>query len=182
MRSNNSTSDTVPISSSCFTKTLLSSWWCEDPWSDPGHIRARLMWLDILACQGSGGRLSMGTARTLLSLRTSATRRRRGATLQSNCWASGKTEKNDANIIAGDFDTSDFREREKAKMSPIEDKWEETILIPPPNVVPGWGRRQNSLRLHFNCKECAGLEGTKGSKGPGKRACFVSTSSFCFSS
>ena len=84
---------TVPISSSCFTKTLLSSWWCEDPRSDPGHIKAPPMWLDILACQGSGGRQSMGSARTLLSLRTSATRRRRGATLQSNCWASGKTEK-----------------------------------------------------------------------------------------
>ena len=42
-------------------------------------------------------------------------------------------------------------------MSPIEEKWEETLLIPPPNVAPMWGRMQNSLRLHSNNKECTEL-------------------------
>ena len=37
-------------------------------------------------------------------------------------------EENDADIVAGDFDTSTCRERGKAKMSWIEEAWEKTLL------------------------------------------------------
>ena len=43
-----------------------------------------------------------------------------------------------ADIITSDFNTSTCGERGKAKLSSIEEAWEETLLIPPPDVVPTW--------------------------------------------
>ena len=43
---------------------------------------------------------------------------------------------NDADIIAGDFNSSAYRDRGKAGVSSIEETWETTPLIPPPDVVP----------------------------------------------
>ena len=51
--------------------------------------------------QGSGGRSSTWTARTQLSLRTWATRRRRGATLQSSSWtSSGRSQRETPTVKA----------------------------------------------------------------------------------
>ena len=46
------------------------------------------------------------------------------------------TEKNDADIIADDFNTSAYCERRMAKVSSTEETWEETLLIPPWAWVP----------------------------------------------
>ena len=43
---------------------------------------------------------------------------------------------NDADIIAGDFKSSARRDRGNSRVSSIEETWETTILIPPPDVVP----------------------------------------------
>ena len=43
---------------------------------------------------------------------------------------------NDADIIAGDFKSSAYRDRGKAGVSSIQETWEKTLLIPPPDVVP----------------------------------------------
>ena len=40
----------------------------------------------------------------------------------------GVAEENDADVVAGDFDTSTCRECGKAKMSSIEEAWEKTLL------------------------------------------------------
>ena len=53
-------------------------------------------------------------------------------------------EKNVADIIAGDFNTATYRERGKAKVSSIEETWEETLLIPPLDLVPMWGQMNDS--------------------------------------
>ena len=47
-------------------------------------------------------------------------------------------ENNDADIIAGDFNSSAYRDRGKVGVSSIEETWEKTLLIPPPDVVPMW--------------------------------------------
>ena len=47
-------------------------------------------------------------------------------------------------IIAGDVNTSAYREHGKAKVSSIEETWEETLLIFPPDVVPMWGQMDDS--------------------------------------
>ena len=47
---------------------------------------------------------------------------------------------NDVDIIGGDFTTSAFRERGQAKLGSIEEAWEETLLIPPPDLVSMWGQ------------------------------------------
>ena len=43
---------------------------------------------------------------------------------------------NDADIIAGDFNSSAYRDRGTVGVSSIEEAWEKTLLIPPPDVVP----------------------------------------------
>ena len=40
--------------------------------------------------------------------------------------------------------TSAYRERGKAKLSSIEEVWEEMLLIPPPDLVPLWDQMQDS--------------------------------------
>ena len=50
----------------------------------------------------------------------------------------------DADIIAGDFNSSACRDRGKAGVSSIEETWEKTLLIPPPDVVPMWGQGKES--------------------------------------
>ena len=58
---------------------------------------------------------------------------------------------NHADIIAGDFNSSAYRDRGKA-VSSIEETQEKTLLIPPPDVVPmvpDEGIRR-LLRLHKN--------------------------------
>ena len=59
-------------------------------------------------------------------------------TLQSNYWDKKVAEKNDADIIAGDFNSAAHCERGKAKVSSIKEVWEEMLLIPPHYVVPMW--------------------------------------------
>ena len=62
---------------------------------------------------------------------------------------------NDADIIAGDFKSSAYRDRGKARVSSIEETWEKTLLIPPPDVVPmvpDQGIRR-LLRFHNNKEE-----------------------------
>ena len=62
---------------------------------------------------------------------------------------------NDADIIAGDFNSPANRNRGKARVSSIEETWEKTLLIPPPDVVPmvpDEGIRR-LLRFHNNKEE-----------------------------
>ena len=42
--------------------------------------------------------------------------------------------------FAGDLNTSAYYERGKAKMSSIDEIWEDTLLISPPDLVPMWAR------------------------------------------
>ena len=67
------------------------------------------------------------------------------------------TEENDANGIAGDVNTSAYRERGKATMSSIEEVWEETRGISPPDVIPMWGQMKAS-------GDCCGFKTTKDSE------------------
>ena len=53
-------------------------------------------------------------------------------------------EENYADILARDFITSAYRENGKAKMSSIEEVWEETLVISPSDVVPMWGQTKES--------------------------------------
>ena len=62
---------------------------------------------------------------------------------------------NDADIIAGDFNSSAYRDRGTVGVSSIEETWEKTLLIPPPDVVPmvpDQGIRR-LLRFHNNKEE-----------------------------
>ena len=52
------------------------------------------------------------------------------------------TERKDADIIGGDFNTSAFRKLGKAKVSSIEEAWEETLLIP--DSVSMWAQMEDS--------------------------------------
>ena len=88
-RSSNSTSTRRPVSSFCFTNTLFSPMVRKSrKRSRARQSTSRLARNTCLSSRGSGGCLSMGTAQTHPSPRTWATRWRRDATLQSNCWAS----------------------------------------------------------------------------------------------
>ena len=53
-------------------------------------------------------------------------------------------EENYADIIAGDFTSSANREGGKAKMNFIEEEWEETSLILPPDLVLMWSKMEES--------------------------------------
>ena len=44
--------------------------------------------------------------------------------------------KNHADVLAGDFHSSAFRDSGKFGVSSIEETWEETLLIPPLDLVP----------------------------------------------
>ena len=73
-------------------------------------------------------------------------------------------EENDADIIAGDFNSSAYRERGRERRSSIDEAWSQTLLVPPPGKVPMW--RQNArirrlLRLHSDHQEPVFLEGCK---------------------
>ena len=66
-------------------------------------------------------------------------------------------ENNDADIIAGDFNSSAYRDRRKVGVSSIEETWEKTLLIPPPDVVPMRGQMEES-------EDCCGFTLTKKSE------------------
>ena len=73
------------------------------------------------------------------------------------CWAnSRKSPKRIAqtDLIAGDFNSSAYRERGKAGVSFIEETWEETMLLPPSGAVPMWGRMKET-------EDCCGFIITK---------------------
>ena len=53
-------------------------------------------------------------------------------------------EENFADIMAGDFNSSACPERGKAGVISVEETLEETLLIPPPDLVPMWGRMEES--------------------------------------
>ena len=63
----------------------------------------------------------------------------------------------DADIIAGDFNSSACRDRGKAGVSSIEETWETTLLILPPDVVPMWCQLKES-------GDCCGFTTTKKSE------------------
>ena len=50
----------------------------------------------------------------------------------------------DADITGGVFNTSAYRERGKAKLSSLKEAWEETLLMPPPDLVPSWDQIEDS--------------------------------------
>ena len=52
-------------------------------------------------------------------------------------------ERGNTDLIASDFNTSAYRERGKAKMRSKDEAWEETLLIPPPDVVPMWCKMED---------------------------------------
>ena len=52
--------------------------------------------------------------------------------------------RNYADIIAGDFNTTAYRERGEAKVNSIEEVWDETLLILPQDVVPMWSQMKDS--------------------------------------
>ena len=64
---------------------------------------------------------------------------------------------NDADIFAGDFNSSAYPDRGKARVSLIEETWEKTLLIPPPDVVPMWCQMKES-------GDCCGFTMTKKSE------------------
>ena len=77
-------------------------------------------------------------------------------------------EENCADIMAGDFNSSAYRERGKAGVSFIEETWEETLLLPPPGVVPMWGQMKES-------GDCCGfiiMKKSEPSWRVAKRGCF----------
>ena len=101
----------------------------------------------LVAGQRSGGRRGKGKSTyTLASAHLSnTTAKRRGIAEQLLSQLRENTERNDADtIVGGDFNTSTYRERGKAKVSSIKDAWEETLLTPPPDFVPMWGQIEDS--------------------------------------
>ena len=142
MLSNSSVSTKAWTSSSCSTK-YVRAWWCKDRRSDPGHVRARLFWLEIPdgQVQVQGGAQARKTTAHLPPF-TWATRSEEGEELQNSFLAtSGKSL---SVIIGGDLNTSAPCECGKAKVSSIEEAWEETLLIPPPDLVPMWSQMKDS--------------------------------------
>ena len=71
--------------------------------------------------------------------------KRRDVTKQLSDQRRKVAEKNLADIIAGDCNTAVRRERGEANASFIEDAWEETLLFPSPDVVPMWGKMDNTV-------------------------------------
>ena len=63
-------------------------------------------------------------------------------------------EENCADIIAGDFNSSAYRERGKAGVSLIKGTWEETMLLPPSGAVPMWCQMKET-------EDCCGFIITK---------------------
>ena len=53
-------------------------------------------------------------------------------------------ELNDADISGSDNNSSAYRERGKANLSSIEEAWETTLLIPPPDLLPMRGQIEDS--------------------------------------
>ena len=66
-------------------------------------------------------------------------------------------EENDADIIAGDSNSSAYRERGREDRSSIDEAWSETLVVPPPGKVPTWGHMQES-------DDCCGFVLTKNSQ------------------
>ena len=66
--------------------------------------------------------------------------------------------------FAGDLNTSAYYERGKAKMSSIDEIWEDTLLISPPDLVPMWAtwRTQEPVAVNkiafFRVGELQGIE------------------------
>ena len=68
-------------------------------------------------------------------------------------------ELNDADITGGDFNTSACRACGKAKLSSIEEAWEETLLIPPPprmrdiQVATWWSEEARAVTVSLGYQE-----------------------------
>ena len=58
--------------------------------------------------------------------------------------APGQHDGEDETSLEEDFNTSAYRERGKAKLSSIEEAWGETLVIPPPDLVPMWSQNEDT--------------------------------------
>ena len=76
---------------------------------------------------------------------------------------------NDVDVVEGDFDTSAHREREKAKLSSVEEGRKTTLLSLPPDLVPMWGQNEDSgdccgfSSKHEECYKLVGCQAWKSS-------------------
>ena len=84
---------------------------------------------------------------------SNSTAKRRDVAKQLLDQLSKVTEGCDADIISNNFSSSAHRGRGEAGVSSIEETWEETLLIPPPDVVPHWSLLEDSRDWKKHGKE-----------------------------
>ena len=81
---------------------------------------------------------------------SNTTAKRRGIAERLQGQLRETAEIHDVTIIGGDLNPCAYRERGKAKLSSVEEARVETLLIPPPDVVPMWGHIEES-------EDCCGI-------------------------
>ena len=106
----------------------------EDPRRNPGHVDVRLLRpkTSFRRPPKEGNRTYTAVSAYL----SNTTAKRRDVAKQLLGQFTKVAVENDADIIAGDFKSSAYRDRGKAGVSSFEETWETTPLIPPPDVVP----------------------------------------------
>ena len=147
MRSSKSTSTGVPISSSCVAKNTFEPEVAKVQQEIPGtskHDSFGLKYLQVTSRFRRPSKHGDSTYTSVSAHLSNTAAKRRDVAMQLLGQLRNVAEKNGADIIAGDFNTSACCERGKAKVSSIVEAWEETLLIPPPDFVPVWGQMEDS--------------------------------------
>ena len=106
----------------------------EDPRRNPGHVDVRLLRPKTSFRRPPKEGNSTYTAVSAYLSNTTA--KRRDVAKQLLGQLRKVAVENDADIIAGDFKSSAYRDRGNSRVSSIEETWEKSLLIPPPDVVP----------------------------------------------